>query len=144
MTIKEGIVKLLQIYFALVAMILLAELLVGMALSPDQELHYSDLSTPFLTAGLCMLPVGVTFSRKELSFRQTVVRRVIQLLLIEGIMMGLTAMSDVMREDVNNYLLLGGITLVIYVLVNLFLWFQQHLQSKEMTARLRQLQQGEK
>lgn len=140
MTFKEFIIKNMQVFFFLVTMILLAEIIMGMALDSGRALKYSDLFTPVITAGLCMIPACVTYSKKELTLRQLLIRKAIQLLLIEGVVLTLTALSTVMSHEPLIFILMGAVTLVIYLLSNLFLWVQQNAQSKKMTEQLKALQ----
>lgn len=145
MTLKEFVIKNMQIFFLLVTLILTAEMLLGMLLAPNQKIMYKDLYAPILTAALCLLPSIVIYSKKELSVKQLLVRKVIQLVLIEGVVLVMAAFSDVMSHEPLVFILLGAIVLVIFVLTNLFLWFQQNLQSKKMNDQLRTLQsQAEK
>ncbi len=66
MTLREFILKRVQLFSFLVTMILLAQIILGNAIAPEQVLHYSDFIETFVMAGLCILPTIVTYSKKEL------------------------------------------------------------------------------
>ena len=123
MTLREFIIKRVQIFFFLVTMILIAQVIIGNAIAPEQVLHYSDLTSTLIMAGLCMLPSVVTYSKKELSLRQLFIRQAIQLVLIEGIMLTMATIGiDNNPQKPFSLFLIGAVTLVIYVLTILAMW----------------------
>ena len=143
MTVKEFILSRIRLFFILTVMILFAQWIVGMILAPDQVLHYRDLHSPFLMAGLCILPTVVTFSRKKPTLRGMLIRHAIQLLLIECVMAVLVLTGGFTVGDrMRVLLLIAGITFVIYVAAVLLMWLSQLSESKKMTAQLHLLQQN--
>ena len=143
MTVKEFLKSRIRLFFILTVMILAAQWITGSILAPEQALHYRDLHSPFLMAGLCILPTAVTFSRKKLTMKQTLIRHAIQLLLIEGVMTALVLTGNFVTGDrLLTLLLIAGITLVIYVAAVLLMWLTQLSESKKMTAQLKALQQS--
>lgn len=143
MTLREFIIKRVQIFFFLVTMILIAQIILGNAITPKQVLHYSDLTSTLIMAGLCMLPSVVTYSKKELSFKRLLIRQAIQLVLIEGIMLTMASIGiDDNSEKPLSLFLIGTATLVIYVLAIFVMWYQQYLQSKKLTEQLKMLQKS--
>ena len=88
------------------------------------------------------MPTVVTYSRKKLSVKQVLIRRAIQLVLIEGVMMLIAFKSEAIDSGRPAVLLLiAGAVLVIYVLALTIAWLGQVAESKKMTAQLLQLQQ---
>ena len=141
MTVKEFITSRIRLFFILTVLIHCAQWILGMILAPEEILHYRDLSSPFIMAGLCILPTIVTFSRKKLTLKQMLIRHAIQLVLIEGVMMALVFTGDFVKSDrMPTALLIAGITLVIYVAAVLLMWLSQLSESKKMTAQLHALQ----
>ena len=146
MTIKEFLLKRLQLFFFLSVMILIAQAVVGTIVEPGETLHirYIDLLSPLFIAALCTVPTLVTYSRKKLTVRQLLIRHAIQLVLIEGVMfviMYATGTVDFERPWV--FALIAVSVLVIYVLSLLMIWLSQLHESKIMTEQLRALQQKE-
>ena len=146
MTIKEFLLKRLQLFFFLSVMILIAQAVVGTIVEPGETLHirYIDLLSPLFIAALCTVPTLVTYSRKKLTMRQLLIRHAIQLVLIEGVMfviMYATGTVDFERPWV--FALIAVSVLVIYVLSLLMIWLSQLHESKIMTEQLRALQQKE-
>lgn len=88
-----------------------------------------------------MLPTVVTYSKKELSLKQMIVRHIIQLVLIEGIMLTLAIVGiDTSSQKVLSVVLIAVITIVIYALAILIMWYRQHLESKKLTELLKKMQ----
>ena len=146
MTIKEFLLKRLQLFFFLSVMILIAQAVIGTIIEPGETLHirYIDLLSPLYIAALCILPTVVTYSRKKLTLKQMLVRLAIQLVLIEGVMFVIAFTSDTIdtsRPDV--IALIAGAVFVIYVFGVLMMWLSQLHESKKMTEQLHALQQRE-
>lgn len=141
MTFKEFIISRLQMFFFLVTMILLAQVVLGNVIEPDRVLYYKDFTGTFLMAGLCMLPTVVTYSKKELTFKQMFVRHTIQLVLIEGIMLTLAITGfETSPQKFLSVVLIAVITAVIYALAIFIMWYRQYLESKKLTELLKKLQ----
>lgn len=141
MTVKEFLLRRLQLFFFLSVMILIAQAIIGTIVEPGVTLHirYIDLLSALRIAALCILPTVVTYSRKKLSAKQMLVRHIIQLLLIEGVMFVFIRLNGLFSPRVA--VLIGIAVFVIYALSILIAWLQQLHESKKMTEQLKALQQ---
>lgn len=118
MTIKEFLISRIQLYFLLVTLIFAVSMIIGMIFTPGQELYYYQLIGPFFLAALCVLPTFITYSRKEPTVRQVVLRNIIRLILIEGIV--LTQIQPPEQENqVLFRILLAAAVLIVYLLASL-------------------------
>ncbi len=141
MTFKEFIIPRIQLFFFLVTMILLAQVVLGISIVPDQVLHYSDFISTFVMAGLCMLPTFVTYSKKELTLKQMIVRQIIQLVLIEGIMLIVAVVGiENSAEKALSVVSILVATAIIYALSILIMWYRQYVESKKLTQLLKKMQ----
>ncbi len=141
MTFKEFIASRIQVFFFLVTMILLAQVVLGNLIEPDRTLYYKDFIGTFVMAGLCMLPTVVTYSKKELSLKQMIVRHIIQLVLIEGIMITLAVMGvEPSPQKLLSIVLIAVATAIIYALAILIMWYRQHIEAKKLTKLLIDIQ----
>ncbi len=141
MTLKEFIIDKLQLFFFLVTMILLAQVILGMAIEPDRVLHYKDLIGTFAMAGLCVLPTIVAYSKKELTLKQMLVREFIQFILVEGIMLTLAIIGiESSPQKLISVISIATATAVIYILAILIMWYRQHIESKKLTELLKKMQ----
>ena len=140
MTIKEFLISRIQLYFLLVTLIFAVSMIIGMIFTPGQQLYYYQLIGPFFLAALCVLPTFITYSRKEPTVRQVVLRNIIRLILIEGIV--LTQIQPPEQENqVLFRILLAAAVLIVYLLASLMMWLRRVRQSGMMTEQLKILQE---
>lgn len=140
MTIKEFLISRIQLYFLLVTLIFAVSMIIGMIFTPGQELYYYQLIGPFFLAALCVLSTFITYSRKEPTVRQVVLRNIIRLILIEGIV--LTKIQPPEQENqVLFRILLAAAVLIVYLLASLMMWLRRVRQSGMMTEQLKILQE---
>lgn len=141
MTVKEFILRRVQLFFLLTTMILIAQAVIGTIVEPGETLRgrYLDLLTPLWIAALCIVPTVVTYSRKKLTCRQMLIRHAIQLVLIEGVMFVIAYTNGL--TDPKVLLLIAAAVFVIYGFCIFILWLGQLRASKRMTEQLRKLQQ---
>ena len=140
MTIKEFLISRIQLYFLLVTLIFAVSMIIGMIFTPGQELYYYQLIGPFFLFSLCVLPTFITYSRKEPTVRQVVLRNIIRLILIEGIV--LTQIQPPEQENqVLFRILLAAAVLIVYLLASLMMWLRRVRQSGMMTEQLKILQE---
>lgn len=141
MTFKEFIIQRLQTFFFLVTIILVAQVVLGNAMEPDRVLYYKDFTDTFVMAGLCVLPTVLTYSKKELTLKQMIVRHALQLVLIEGIMLTLAVTSiENSPQKLLSVVLIAVSTAIIYTLAILIMWYSQYLESKKLTELLKNIQ----
>ena len=144
MTFKEFIIPKIQMFFFLVTMILMAQVILGNAIEPDRVLYYKDFSSTFVIAFLCMLPTVVLYSKKELSINQMIIRHAIQFALIETIMLTLAITEiDNSSEKLLSVILIAIVTAVIYTLAIFMMWYRQRLESKKLTELLKNFQNNQ-
>ena len=137
MEFKRFLMGRLTLFFILSTLITVAVSLLGSAFDPEALLRYQDLLTPLKYAGLCLLPTLVTWSRRELSLRQLLVRKALMLALLEGEILAIAFHSpaiDTQRPSV--IITLAGSVLVIFVLANLFLWLKDFVKAKRLNREL--------
>lgn len=140
MTFKEFVINRIQVFFFLVTMILLAQVVLGNIIEPDRTLYYKDFVGTFVMAGLCMLPTVVTCSKKELNLKQMIVRHIIQLVLIEGIMLTLAIIGIAPSpQKPLSVVLIVTATAIIYALAIFLMWYRQYLESKKLTEILKNI-----
>lgn len=142
---KEFIMKIIRTYFTLVTLITVAIFLIGAQLAPDASLSYTAFAIPLIYAACGVLPSVVMYSRKELTVKQFLVRKVIQLGLIETLLF--TVIFDnvnELKERTDMVILVTISVFIIYTLVHILDWFQKSLSAKKMTEELMCLQQAVK
>ncbi len=111
----------------------------GPMLQPEATIGFDSFFSPLIGATLGTLPSIILYSRKELTLRQTLIRKVLHLLALEIIIIGF---SKLIGKDFSMYqiMLFVGIVLVVYLAVNLIGQLLQLKDTRDINAGLRALQ----
>lgn len=119
--------------------ITILEGVVGMILYPEQKFGYDAFFSPPLF-GFCSVLLGVvTYSKKELSVRQVLIRRGIHLLLIEGLIFGVNYAAGIVFESMSILILAAAIALV-FVTVYVVLWLNDKRSAEMFNEQLKRYQ----
>lgn len=124
-------------FFIIVTLINVVMFVLGMIYQPDARFGYDAFLSPIIYAACSMLPVLLTYSKKELSVKQMFFRQVLNLLAIEGIMLGIGLAGS--AELASHPALVVSFALsvfVIYVLVMIISWVLDLGQAKQMNIDL--------
>ena len=141
MEFKRFLVNKLILFFLLSTLITVAVSLIGSAFDGDARFGYDALLTPIEYAALCLLPTLVTWSRHELSPKQLLLRKALMLVLLEAVILFIAFTSPAIDTgSLQVVLTLAGSVLVIFVLVNLFLWLKDSAEAKTLNRDLARFQ----
>lgn len=141
MEFKRFIVNILIIFFVLSTLITLAVALIGSVFDSGTQFGYRSMLIPLEYAALCTLPSLATYSKRELSLGQMLVRKAISLVLVEAVMMFIVFTSSVIDHSrIEVVLAIAGSVLVIFVLTNLFMWLKDSAEAKKMNRDLERFQ----
>ena len=142
MEFKRFLGNKLILFFMLSTLITVAVSLIGSKFDSGASLGYDALLVPIKYAALCLLPTLATWSRRELSTGELLLRKVLVLLLLEAEILLLAFRSPAIdTERPSVVLALAGSVLVIFVLVHLFTWLRESAEAKKMNADLEKFQQ---
>ena len=137
MEFKRFLVNKLILFFMLSTLIAAAVSLVGSAFDSGARLGYEALLVPIKYAALCLLPTLVTWSRRELSVRETLLRKALTLVLLEAEILFIAFTSPVIDTGSARVVLaIAGSVLVIFALANLFLWLKDSAEARKMSRDL--------
>ena len=137
MEFKKFLIEKLTLFFMLSTMITAAVYLIGSVYDRDALFGYDALLSPMRYAALCILPTFVTWSRRELSMRELLFRKALMLVLVEGVILYMAFTSPVIDTGrMQVVLTLMGSVLVIFLLVNLFLWLRDLAEAGRMNQDL--------
>ena len=139
---KELLRDMMNTYFMLVTMITALFWVLGTCCFPDVAFGYEAFANPLSYAACGTIPNVVMYSKKELTGKQYVVRKVIQLVLVEIIVMWVALPVLKNREGwVGVAALLALSVLLIFVLTHVVEWFQDSVSAKKMNEDLLLFQQ---
>lgn len=133
--------SMLTTYFTLVTLITAAMLVLGLWQEPQAVFGYEAYAAPLLY-GLCgMLPMGSMYSRRELTIKEVVIRKGIQLLLIEVLVLcAAFGGTEITEERMHAMGIIGISIFVIFMLAHVIGWLQDCATAKQMTKELMNLQ----
>lgn len=134
---KELIRDMINTYFMLVTMITGVMAILGMHFIPDVQFGYEAFFTPLKYAAYGTLPNMVMYARKELTVRQFLFRKILQLLLVEIIVVAVAVPMDAVKNGGTEMVVsLAGSIFIIYILTHVIDWFQNYNTAKQMTEEL--------
>ena len=134
---KELIRDMINTYFMLTTMILVVMAVLGTYFMPEVRFGYGEFETPLIYAAWGTLPNVVMYAKKELTMKQMLVRKMIQLILVEVIVISVALPAEKF-ESGNSALVIAlvGCVFVIYVLTHVIEWYQDSVTAKKMTEEL--------
>ena len=110
----------------------------GLMLSPESKLGYEALFAPAIVAFLGTLPSFVMYSKKELSVGQTIVRKIIQLALIEIIVLSVLHFYGPLNDTVSAVVV--GVTIfAVFVVVHFANWIRGWNDAKALNRKLEEI-----
>ena len=141
---KEHVKEILNSFFISVTLINIAMFILGILFRPEQRFGYEAYLYPLIYGLIGIIPTCVVTTKKELSIKQVIVRKVFQLVLLIVILLAfMFAGGPVNGETVA---IAGGVALsvvIIFVLVNVIMWLMDSRTAKIMTEDLIKFQEKE-
>ena len=118
-------------------------LILGFLLRPDQKFGYEVFLYPLIYGAIGVIPGIIINTKRELSIRQVIIRKVLQLVLILVLM--LAFMFAGQPFDPGMIPAAAGVSasvVVIFVLVNVIEWLFDIRTAKSMTEDLKRFQES--
>lgn len=134
---KERIRDILNSFFITVTLINLAMLILGKLLEPDQVFGYEAFMYPLIYGLIGTIPSIVIRDKKELSVKQELIRKVMNMLLIIVLMLAfMFGGREITSELIAAAVGVAISIVIIFVLVNLIIWWLDLKTAKDMTEDL--------
>ena len=134
---KELIRDMINTYFMLATMILGVMLILGTYFMPDVRFGYEAFAAPLIYAAYATLPNIVMYAKKELTMKQLLIRKIIQLALVEVIVIAVALPAEIFETGKTEVILSLAISVfVVYILTHLIEWLQNYAEAKKMTEEL--------
>lgn len=139
---KERIRDILNSFFITVTLINLAMLILGKLLEPEQVFGYEAFMYPLIYGLIGTIPSIVIRDKKELSVKQELIRKVMNMLLIIVLMLAFMFGG----REITSELIVAAVgvaisIVIIFVLVNLIIWWLDLKTAKDMTEDLLKYQE---
>lgn len=141
MSKKEFMGQVFISFFVVVTCINLGMAFMGMIYAPDTRFGYEALLFPVFYGFLGILPSAVLYSRKELTVKQMLLRKIIQLILIEAIMVGIVYFLG--GTDFSTLFPFMIMVLAVCLAAEGILWLAADKKVKKLNAQLKRFQDRE-
>ncbi|WP_022756077.1 DUF3021 family protein [Butyrivibrio fibrisolvens] len=139
---KERIRDILNSFFITVTLINLAMLILGKLLEPEQVFGYEAFMYPLIYGLIGTIPSIVIRDKKELSVKQELIRKVMNMLLIIVLMLAfMFGGREITSELIAAAAGVSISIVIIFVLVNLIIWWFDLKTAKDMTEDLLKYQE---
>ncbi len=139
---KERIKDILNSFFITVTLINVAMLVLGKILEPDQVFGYEAFMYPLIYGLIGTIPSIVIRDKKELSVKQELIRKVMNMLLIIVLMLAfMFGGREITSELIAAAVGVAISIVIIFVLVNLIIWWLDLKTAKDMTEDLLKYQE---
>jgi hypothetical protein len=132
----------IKTYFMVATLITGVMGLIGSILMPEVTFGYQAFWSPLFYAAVGTLPNLVLYSKRELTVKELLFRKLLQLLLIEAgiFFVAFFGVSDEWRQP-HLMLALGGSVFVVYLLATLIAWIENLLSARAISEELLRFQQ---
>ena len=128
-------------YFIIVTLVNAAMGIMGLCFEREQTFSYEAYFMPLIYGFLGIIPLIFTYTKKELTLKQMIFRKVFRLLFLEALLTSFVFLNHVAKVRELLWFILS--VLFISVLVNLFLWWLDNLKAKELNSELVKYQKNQ-
>jgi len=138
---KEFALDCIRTFFTVVTLINVVMFVLGLYLMPEKQFGYEAFAVPLIYGLAGTLPNLVMYSKRELKVAETLVRKTVQFVLIEVLV--LFAAFHGAGEEIKTVEIIGSTAIsifVVYVIATLLDWVQNYLAAKQMTEELKRFQ----
>lgn len=138
MILVEFLRKELMRYIIIVTIVTLVIGIIGLIYEPNQRFGYEAYFSPFIFGLIGVIPSFATYSKKVLSLKQAKVRKIIQLLLIEIMVLSFGFIMGIMKREMLGSMVFS--IFVAFVAVNMIEWFINNKKAQKLTLELKAYQ----
>lgn len=139
MSLKAFLRKCLMEYFIITTCVTAAIGILGLSLDPAAKFGYEAYVSPFVFGLVSLLPSMVTYSRRELTFRQTLVRKLLHFALLEALLITFGHWAGVLH-GFGDTICFALAVFIVYLVVNLIGWYLDSREATEINETLKALQ----
>ena len=139
MSFKAFLKRCLMEYFIMTTCITAAIAILGLSLDPTATLGYEAYFSPLIFGLISLVPSLVTYSRKELSFRQALLRKVLHVIILEAMLIAFGFITGILHgiADASFFSLA---VFIVYLMVNLISWQIDKKDADDINKTLKSLQ----
>lgn len=139
MSFRNFLKRCLMEFFIITTCVTAATAVLGQRLDPTAKFGYEGFYSPLVFGFISLLPSLVTYSRKELSFRKTLLRMALHFILLEIILIAFGRQAGIL-SGVSDTLSFALTVLIVYLAVTWVSWYLDSKEADKINAKLKSLQ----
>lgn len=139
MSFKVFLTRCLMEYFVITTCITAATAILGLTLDPTARFGYESFFSPLIFGFVSLVPSVVTYSHKELSFQQTLIRKALHVTVLEAMLTGFGFWAGILQDPVDASFFALTV-FIVYIAVNLISWKLDQKDANEINKTLKSLQ----
>ena len=137
MRIKEKFGEAFRLYFILVTLITVLLMVLGLLFDSDRTFGYEAFVSPLIYAAVGVIPVFFFHSDKEISMKQLIIRRIIQELSVEALILLIVFNApNIPSERPGVVIAIAAGVLVVFILSMVVEYICELTQANEMNGYL--------
>lgn len=139
MSFRAFLKRCLMEYFIITTCITAAIAVLGQSLDSTARFGYEGFLSPLIFGIISLVPSFLTYSRRELSLRQALVRKVFHVIVLEAMLIAFGFWTGILHNP-SEASFFGLTVFVIYIAVNLISWLLDKKEAGELNRTLKSLQ----
>lgn len=144
MSFKSFLKSICSTYFIIVTLVNLATFAMGSIYRPEERFGYDAFLMPLIYGFLGILPMCVMYSKREMTLVQVLIRKLIQLILLEGLLIGFVfGYGDFSKDNIAQIVSFAVTVLAVFILVHVISFVLDVQQARQMTLDLLDYQNRE-
>lgn len=128
-------------YFIIVTGVTIVIAVLGMNFSPDMKLGYDAYLSPLIFGVIASLPTYVFYSKKELTFRQMLFRRILHFILLEILLLGFGYFTGIL-ESVGITIMFSLSIFAVYLFKIVIGWILDSKTAGDINVGLKRIQES--
>jgi len=136
----EYLKKVAVSFFIIVTLINIAMGILGLCFERDMKFGYEAFFVPIIYGLVSIIPMIVTYSKKELTVRQMIFRKIFHFILLEALLTYFAFLNKVVAVDLLISFMIS--VFIIAILVHIILWFLDNRKAKELSFELEEYQKN--
>lgn len=143
MSFKLFLKSICTTYFIIVTLINLSTFALGTIYRPEERFGYDAFLVPLVYAFLGILPMCVMYSKREMTLVQVLVRKMIQLILLEALLLGFGfGYTNLSKDNIEQMVSFALAVFAVFLLVHVISFALDVQQARQMTLDLLNYQKG--
>ncbi|MDF2537384.1 MAG: hypothetical protein K0S76_405 [Herbinix sp.] len=139
MNVKEFLKKNLMIYFIIVTGITAATGILGMNIDPEARFGYEAFFSPLIFGAIATIPSLILYSKRELSLKQMLLRRILHFFVLELTLI-VFGLNSGLLESVDAAVSFAASVFIVYLLTNIISYIIDSKTANDINKGLKRLQ----